>query len=135
MGRESIEAAEGLAAMIFVFAIIAVSYLVYRCAAANNRRPILWVVLLWIIAHVTGIAVATVVAVVLFAQGREFATEKEFTYALLLPAIAGNVAGAIVTVRLANRPADRPLRFSLRTLFIVSTLAALGLGWLVWMVR
>lgn len=110
------------------FAIIAVSYLVYRCAAANNRRPMLWVPLSWMLIFGVGMATGLIVCLVLLARGYENSTDRELTEALVVPTSLGMLAGAIVSVMLANRPGDRPLRFSLRALLIAMTLGAVGLG-------
>jgi hypothetical protein len=110
------------------FAIIAVSYLVYRCAGANNRRRLLWVVLSWLLIFGLGMAAAIIVGMILLVQGNQYPTDQAFNEALALPTGVGMLFGAIVSVLLANRPADRPLRFSLRALLVAMTLGAVGLA-------
>jgi hypothetical protein len=117
------------------FALFGVSYLVYRCEKANNRRPMLWVPLSWALIFGVGFATGLIVCLALLAQGHEYLTDREGAEALAVPTGLGMLAGAIVSVRLANRPADRPLRFSLRALLIATTLWAVGLAAVIYLSR
>jgi len=97
----------GLAMFGGWFALIAVSFLVYRCAAANRRRRWLWVLLLWISTFGCGIWLGSVVAIIYAIRGVDFTTETAAAEALVAPVCIGMLVGAIACVYLANRrPAE-----------------------------
>jgi hypothetical protein len=85
-------------------AILAVSYMVYRCAAANNRSRLLWVAISWLLIFGAGIAATLIAATISELRGDVFATEREFGEAMAGPAGLGMLAGGIASVMLANRP-------------------------------
>jgi hypothetical protein len=89
------------------FALIAVSYLVYRCAAANHRRRLLWVALLWVFTFATGMVTTLIAALSFELRGIQFATERETTEALLAPAGVGMLIGAVLCVWLVCRNPNR----------------------------
>ena len=92
------------------FALIAASYLMYRCAAANNRRRWLWIGLLWLFSFGGGILAVIANSLAFILLGVEFANEMEATYALVPAAGIGMLAGALFAVGLASR---RPRQASL----------------------
>jgi hypothetical protein len=85
------------------FALIATSVLIYRIAAANNRRRFLWVGMLWAFVFGTGIATAVITALILHFSGVSYATEQQVTQALVIPTAIGMLVGAIICVWLASR--------------------------------
>ena len=89
------------------FALIAVSFLVYRCAAASHRRRLLWVGILWLVTFGAGIVASIMMAFVFHLSGIQFATEREATEALLVPAGIGMLIGAAISVWLASRSTNR----------------------------
>jgi hypothetical protein len=85
------------------FALIAVSFLVYRVAVANGRSGLRWVGLLWLYAFGAGFVTSLIVALMFDLRGTQFATEREGTNALVLPAGIGMLIGAVICVWLASR--------------------------------
>jgi hypothetical protein len=88
------------------FAIIAVSYMVYRCAAANNRRRLLWVAISWVLIFGTGLAASMIASVIAIIRAGDLPPERELANALVVPVGIGMLVGAVVSVLLANRPAN-----------------------------
>lgn len=86
------------------FAIIAVSYLVYRCAAANNRRRLLWVVLCWAIMFGAGFIAAMLAGAIATIRAGELLPEWQLKEIMMAPIMIGMLLGAIASVVLANRP-------------------------------
>ncbi len=89
-----------------LLAMIAVSFLVYRRAGANQRRRSLWVLLLWVLAMGGAIAAEILAMIMNYIRHVEFATEREEMYALVLPAGMGMAVGAVVCVWLAGRKTE-----------------------------
>lgn len=89
------------------FALIALSFVVYRCAAARHRRRLLWVGILWLLVFGAGIAGSFMMAFVFHLRGIQFATEKEEIEALVVPAGIGMLIGAVLCVWLASRRTNR----------------------------
>jgi hypothetical protein len=89
------------------FALIALSFLAYRRAAAVNRRRLLWALLVWPFAFGIGFAVVLSVVVFYLVRGDVFVSEKDATEALMLPSVVGTLGGAAVCVWLAGRSANQ----------------------------
>ena len=116
------------------FAMIALSFLVYRCASNNHRRRWLWILLLWLFVLGSGTIAALLAIGILHWRGFEFANEREAAEALIVPTGIGMLVGAISCVWLVTRQQDA-LRFSLRSLLIATTALALILGLIVYTTR
>ena len=91
-----------------LFAMIALSFLVYRCAAANHRRRLLWVLLLWLLVIGAGFLAGAIAMTAYYLRGEMFATEAEEISALMLPTGIGMLAGAILCVCLVARKPVQP---------------------------
>ena len=94
--------------MLVWFALIAVSVLVYKCAAANNRRRLLWVGLLWLFSFGSAFVAAVIAVLILRFRGISYATKQQATEAVSAPVHVGELIGAIVCVWLASRPSGGP---------------------------
>jgi hypothetical protein len=86
------------------FAIIGVTYLVYRCAKANGRRWLLWVLLCWVLIFGTALVAAMLAAAIATFRAGNFPPEWQRKEIMMAPIGIGMLLGAIASVVLANRP-------------------------------
>ena len=89
------------------FALIALSILAYRRAAAAGRRPLLWAILVWPFAFGIGFVLVFSAVAFYLVRGDNFVSEQDAKDALMLPSVVGTLSGAAVGVWLAGRRTNR----------------------------